>query len=132
MASIVEDEALFDPKRGLAGGYSMEAISLGLPFYVDQASGFRVIRRNLEWRLKTGAILFISEFWCDLYQKARPMSVRPASLLDQQPVSTCPEIATEPTANAGLSCIGNGFIGGTAPVRWICSDPLQLDVATGR
>jgi hypothetical protein len=35
MASIVEDEALFDPKRGLAGGYSMEAISLGLPFYVD-------------------------------------------------------------------------------------------------
>ena len=77
MASIVEDEALFDPKRGLAGGYSMEAISLGLPFYVDQASGFRVIRRNLEWRLKTAAILFISELWRGLCRKARATRVRP-------------------------------------------------------
>jgi hypothetical protein len=25
-----------------------------------------------------------------------------------------------------------GFYSGTAPVRWIGSDPLQLDVATGR
>ena len=33
MAGIIEDEAAFDPKRGFAGGYHMETISLGLPFY---------------------------------------------------------------------------------------------------
>ncbi|NTX25714.1 GMC family oxidoreductase [Burkholderia pyrrocinia] len=33
MAGIVEDEARFDPKRGFAGGYHLETISLGLPFY---------------------------------------------------------------------------------------------------
>ncbi|MDR5815019.1 MULTISPECIES: GMC family oxidoreductase [unclassified Caballeronia] len=33
MAGIIEDEAKFDPKRGFAGGYHMETISLGLPFY---------------------------------------------------------------------------------------------------
>jgi choline dehydrogenase-like flavoprotein len=33
MAGIIEDEAVFDPKRGFAGGYHMETISLGLPFY---------------------------------------------------------------------------------------------------
>jgi len=33
MAGIIEDEARFDSKRGFAGGYHMETISLGLPFY---------------------------------------------------------------------------------------------------
>ncbi|URV24673.1 GMC family oxidoreductase [Burkholderia gladioli] len=33
MAGIIEDEARFDTKRGFAGGYHMETISLGLPFY---------------------------------------------------------------------------------------------------
>ncbi len=33
MAGIVEDEARLDPKRGFVGGYHMETISLGLPFY---------------------------------------------------------------------------------------------------
>ncbi|ALM82738.1 GMC family oxidoreductase [Bordetella sp. N] len=33
MAGIVEDEARHDPKRGFAGGYHLETISLGLPFY---------------------------------------------------------------------------------------------------
>jgi choline dehydrogenase-like flavoprotein len=33
MAGVIEDEARFDPKRGFAGGYHMETISLGLPFY---------------------------------------------------------------------------------------------------
>ncbi len=32
MAGIVRDEAVFDPKRGFAGGYELETISLGLPF----------------------------------------------------------------------------------------------------
>jgi choline dehydrogenase-like flavoprotein len=32
MAGIVQDEAIFDPKRGFAGGYEMETLSLGLPF----------------------------------------------------------------------------------------------------
>jgi choline dehydrogenase-like flavoprotein len=33
MAGIIEDEAVFNPRRGFAGGYHMETISLGLPFY---------------------------------------------------------------------------------------------------
>jgi choline dehydrogenase-like flavoprotein len=32
MAGIITDEAEFNPKRGFAGGYEMETISLGLPF----------------------------------------------------------------------------------------------------
>jgi choline dehydrogenase-like flavoprotein len=32
MAGIVTDEAGFNPKRGFAGGYELETISLGLPF----------------------------------------------------------------------------------------------------
>jgi choline dehydrogenase-like flavoprotein len=33
MAGIIEDEARFDTKRGFAGGYHMETVSLGLSFY---------------------------------------------------------------------------------------------------
>ncbi len=33
MAGIIEDEARNDPARGFVGGYHMETISLGLPFY---------------------------------------------------------------------------------------------------
>ncbi|WP_109481872.1 GMC family oxidoreductase [Paraburkholderia sp. C35] len=33
MAGIIEDEARFDTSRGFAGGYHMETVSLGLPFY---------------------------------------------------------------------------------------------------
>jgi hypothetical protein len=33
MAGIIEDEAVFDPKRGFAGGYHMETVSLGSPFH---------------------------------------------------------------------------------------------------
>jgi len=33
MAGIVEDEARHDARRGFVGGYHMETISLGLPFY---------------------------------------------------------------------------------------------------
>jgi choline dehydrogenase-like flavoprotein len=32
MAGVIQDEAIFDPKRGFAGGYEMETLSLGLPF----------------------------------------------------------------------------------------------------
>lgn len=32
MAGIVQDEAHFDPKRGFAGGYELETLSLGVPF----------------------------------------------------------------------------------------------------
>ena len=33
MAGIVRDEARNDPKRGFVGGYELETLSLGLPFY---------------------------------------------------------------------------------------------------
>ena len=33
MAGIVQDEVEHNPKRGFAGGYELETISLGLPFY---------------------------------------------------------------------------------------------------
>lgn len=33
MAGIVQDEAGHNPKRGFVGGYELETISLGLPFY---------------------------------------------------------------------------------------------------
>jgi choline dehydrogenase-like flavoprotein len=32
MAGIIQDEAKHDPKRGFAGGYELETLSLGLPF----------------------------------------------------------------------------------------------------
>jgi choline dehydrogenase-like flavoprotein len=32
MAGIIQDEAIFDTKRGFAGGFELETISLGLPF----------------------------------------------------------------------------------------------------
>jgi len=32
MAGIIRDEAAHDPKRGFAGGYEMETLSLGVPF----------------------------------------------------------------------------------------------------
>lgn len=32
MAGIIQDEARYDTKRGFAGGYEMETLSLGLPF----------------------------------------------------------------------------------------------------
>ncbi|KMO21190.1 2-keto-gluconate dehydrogenase [Methylobacterium indicum] len=32
MAGIIRDEARHDPKRGFAGGYEMETVSLGVPF----------------------------------------------------------------------------------------------------
>jgi len=32
VAAVVADEARFDPKRGFAGGYYLEGLSLGLPF----------------------------------------------------------------------------------------------------
>jgi len=32
MAGIVQDEAIYDTKRGFAGGFELETISLGLPF----------------------------------------------------------------------------------------------------
>ncbi len=35
MAGIISDESAFDPKRGFVGGYHMETISLGLPFYTS-------------------------------------------------------------------------------------------------
>lgn len=33
MAGIVQDEAINNPQRGFVGGYELETISLGLPFY---------------------------------------------------------------------------------------------------
>src|ERR1700693_5851577 len=33
MAGIIRDEARHDPKRGFMGGYEMETLSLGLPFF---------------------------------------------------------------------------------------------------
>lgn len=33
MAGIIEDEAHHDPKRGFAGGYHLETLSIGLPFF---------------------------------------------------------------------------------------------------
>ncbi|MDB5480457.1 MAG: 2-keto-gluconate dehydrogenase [Caulobacteraceae bacterium] len=33
MAGIIRDEAVNNPKRGFVGGYELETISLGLPFY---------------------------------------------------------------------------------------------------
>lgn len=32
MAGIIQDEARYDPKRGFAGGYEFETLSIGLPF----------------------------------------------------------------------------------------------------
>ncbi len=33
MAGIIEDESIHNPKRGFVGGYKMETVSLGVPFY---------------------------------------------------------------------------------------------------
>jgi hypothetical protein len=106
----------------------------------DKASGFCVIRRHSERRLKTGAILFISELWRGLYQKAQQTTGPAASLVfyghlhvnQQQPVKHMPGNNYRANRQERMKVFWRGFYSGTAPVRWIGSDPLQLDVATGR
>jgi hypothetical protein len=70
-----------------------------------QTTGFCVIYRRFEWRLKTVVILFISELWRGLCRKTQQKRVRTGSgkpaCISSNPVSACPETTTEPTGNDG-------------------------------
>jgi choline dehydrogenase-like flavoprotein len=51
MAGIIQDEAHHDPKRGFAGGYELETLSLGLPFmaaFLDPGAWGREFTRKMD------------------------------------------------------------------------------------
>jgi len=64
MAGIVEDEARLDPKRGFVGGYHMETISLGLPFYaafLDPGAWGRDFTKALDQYAYTAGMWIVGE-----------------------------------------------------------------------
>jgi len=64
MAGIVEDEERLDPKRGFVGGYHMETISLGLPFYaafLDPGAWGRDFARALDQYAYTAGMWIVGE-----------------------------------------------------------------------
>lgn len=51
MAGIIQDEAHHDPRRGFAGGYELETLSLGLPFmaaFLDPGAWGREFTRKMD------------------------------------------------------------------------------------
>lgn len=51
MAGVIQDEAVHEPKRGFAGGYELETLSLGLPFmaaFLDPGAWGRGFTRKME------------------------------------------------------------------------------------
>ena len=64
MAGIVGDEARLDPKRGFVGGYHMETISLGLPFYaafLDPGAWGRAFTKALDQYANTAGMWIVGE-----------------------------------------------------------------------
>ena len=51
MAGIVQDEAVFNPKRGFVGGYELETLSLGVPFmaaFLDPGAWGKEFAQHME------------------------------------------------------------------------------------
>jgi len=64
MAGIVRDEAKFDPKRGFVGGYELETLSLGLPFYaafLDPGAWGRSFTSGLDDYANTAGMWIVGE-----------------------------------------------------------------------
>lgn len=77
MAGIVADEAGFNPKRGFAGGFEFETISLGLPFtaaFLNPGAWGRDFTSQLDQYTKMAAMWIVGE---DMPQETNAITLHP-------------------------------------------------------
>jgi choline dehydrogenase-like flavoprotein len=77
MAGIIEDEAIHDPSRGFVGGYELETVSLGLPFYssfLDPSNWGKEVSWFIDRFDCTAAMSIIGE---DMPQMSNRISLHP-------------------------------------------------------
>ena len=77
MAGIVRDEARNDPKRGFVGGYELETLSLGLPFYaafLNPGSWGRSFTSAMDDYANTAGLWIVGE---DLPQETNRVTLDP-------------------------------------------------------
>jgi choline dehydrogenase-like flavoprotein len=77
MAGIIMDEAGHDPKRGFAGGYELETLSLGLPFmaaFLDPGAWGREFTRKLEGYAHMAGMWIVGE---DMPQASNRVTLHP-------------------------------------------------------
>lgn len=77
MAGIIQDEAVFDPKRGFAGGFEFETISFGLPFtaaFLNPGAWGRDYSEMLENYTKMAGMWIVGE---DMPQETNAVTLHP-------------------------------------------------------
>ena len=82
MAGVIADEAGNDPGRGFVGGYYMETLSLGLPFYagfLKPGAWGRDFAQSMEAYAHTAGMWLVGE---DMPRESNRVTLNP-SLLDQ-------------------------------------------------
>jgi choline dehydrogenase-like flavoprotein len=78
MAGIIQDEAEFNPKRGFAGGFEFETISLGLPFtaaFLNPGAWGRAYARQLEQYANMAGMWIVGE---DMPQQTNTVTLHPS------------------------------------------------------
>ncbi|HKV56492.1 MAG TPA: GMC family oxidoreductase [Candidatus Binataceae bacterium] len=78
MAGIIQDEAELDTKRGFAGGFEFETISLGLPFtaaFLNPSAWGRAYARQIEQFNNMAAMWIVGE---DMPQSGNSITLHPS------------------------------------------------------
>ena len=78
MAGIIQDEAIHEPKRGFAGGFELETISLGLPFtaaFLNPGAWGRDYARQLEGFNNMAGMWIVGE---DMPQASNAVTLHPS------------------------------------------------------
>ena len=78
MAGIVQDEAVYNPKRGFAGGFEFETISLGMPFtaaFLNPGAWGRDYARQLEQYANMAGMWIVGE---DMPQQSNAITLHPS------------------------------------------------------
>ncbi|WP_407521737.1 GMC family oxidoreductase [Methylobacterium oryzisoli] len=78
MAGIIRDEAHHDPKRGFAGGYEMETLSLGVPFmaaFLNPGGWGRTFTSAMEQYPRMAGMWLVGE---DMPQETNRITLDPA------------------------------------------------------
>ena len=78
MAGIVRDEAGHDPRRGFAGGYEMETLSLGLPFlaaFLDPGAWGRGFTAKMDQYENMAGMWLVGE---DMPQESNRVTLHPS------------------------------------------------------
>ncbi len=78
MAGIIQDESIHDPKRGFAGGFELETISLGLPFtaaFLNPGAWGRDYARQLEGFNNMAGMWIVGE---DMPQESNAVTLHPS------------------------------------------------------